>query len=118
MSSNFIRERLQDPASKKAEALKWLEKSNGRNTLGELLSTEDSIALVKEAYVAGAEEVLAIEIDEYGEGHENTGKLIVKVPLEAPARERVFRWCAKQAEAQGYEGEVDQGQSHIFVSLD
>lgn len=118
MCSDFIRERLQDPNSKKAEALSWLERSSGKNTLGELPSTDESIVLVRQAYEAGAERVLAIEIDEYEGGHANTGKLILTLPSDTAARKRVFRWCAKQAEAQGYEGEVDQGQSYIFVSLD
>lgn len=118
MPGNFIHHRLTDPNSKKAEALSWLTASDGKNTLGELLSTDESIALVKEAYDAGAEEVLAIEIDEYEAGHENTGRLLVKVPLEPAARRCVFQWCAKQAEAQGYYGEEDTGQIHIFVSLD
>jgi hypothetical protein len=118
MSKRFIRERLEDPDSKKAEALSWLEGSAGKNTLGELSSTGESILLVKEAYDAGAVEVLAIEIDEYESGQENTGKLILKLPSEAELRKRVFQWCADQAEAQGYEGEKDEGQTHIFVSLD
>src|SRR5262249_46294178 len=58
----FIRDRLEDPDSLKAEALKWLEDSEGRNTLGELSSTQASIDLVKAIYAAGAESVIAIEI--------------------------------------------------------
>lgn len=117
MSRDFIRQRLEDPDSKKAEAIAWLESSSDRNTLGELSTTDESIALAKAAYEAGAEEVLAIEIDEY-DGYQNTGKLIVKVPLEAAARKRVFQWCAEQAEALGFDGERDEGQTHIFVALD
>lgn len=121
MARDFIRERLEDPNSKKAEALTWLEESGGRNTLGELSTTEESVALIREAYNAGAEEILAIEIDEYDEDdglHENTGKLIVRVPQDPATRKRVFQWCTRRAEEQGYEGEKDEGQAHIFVSLD
>ena len=118
MSDPFIPSRLEDPRSKKAEALKWLENSDGKNTLGELLSTEESIAFVKGVYEAGAEEVLAIEIDQYDGGYENSGKLIVRLPTDPLARERIVRWCAEVAEAQGYNGEKDQGQSQLFVSLD
>lgn len=117
MARDFIRERLEDPDSKKAEALRWLEKGNGKNTLGELSTADESIALVKAAYEAGAEEVLAIEIDEYDD-RENTGKLIVKLPSESNTRKRVFQWCNEQAEAQGFEGDKDEGQTHVFVSLD
>ena len=118
MPRDFIRERLEDPHSKTAEALVWLEGSGGQNTLGELFTTEESIALVKDAYAAGAEEVLAIEIDEYDGSYENTGKLIVRVPREPAARGRVFQWCAQQAAARGFDGEIDEGQTHIFVALD
>jgi hypothetical protein len=121
VSSDFIRERLDDPDSKKAEALAWLEGSAGKNTLGELMTTDESIDIIKAAYEAGAEEIFAIEIDEYDESdgvYENTGKLIVRLPSDASARERVVQWCAKQAEAQGFDGEKDEGQTHIFVALD
>jgi len=121
MSRDFICERLDDQDSKKAEALAWLKGNGGRNTLGELPTNEESIALIEEAYHAGAEEVLAIEIDEYDEDdgvHENTGKLIVRLPMESAARRRVLGWCGKQAEAQGYDAEDDEGQTHVFVALD
>jgi hypothetical protein len=116
MSNDFIDARLNDPKSKKAEALKWLTES-GENTLGELGTTEESIDLVQAAYDAGAEEVLAIEIDQYGE-NENTGKLLVKLPSEKEARKRVFAWCGTQAEAQGFDAEEDTGQTYVFVMLD
>ena len=117
MSDDFIRERLEDPNSKKAEALGWLKASGGKNTLGELATTEESIALVQTAYEAGAEEVLAIEIERCGK-EETTGKLIVKLPTDKMARKRVIDWCGRQAEEQGYDPEEDTGQTHIFVMLD
>lgn len=118
MPGDFIRQRLEDADSKKAEALTWLASSNGNNTLGEFLTTDESIGLIRNAYASGAEEVLAIEIDEYDDGHENTGKLLVKLPLEPAARRRVLQWCAEQAEGRGFEAEKDEGQTHAFVALD
>jgi hypothetical protein len=121
MSMNFIRERLEDQCSKKSEALSWLEGGEGRNTLGEHPTSDESVELVSAVYEAGAEEVLAIEIDEYDEQdgiHGNTGKLILRLPSEPSARQRVFEWCARQAEMQGYDGPKDEGQTHVFVSLD
>ena len=118
---NFIRERLEDPNSKKAEALAWLKDNGGRNTVGELPTNGESLALIQEAYQAGAKEVLAIEIDAYEEDdgvYENTGKLIVKLPEDAAARRGVFEWCGRQAEAQGFDAEEDEGQTHVFVALD
>ena len=114
---DFIRERLEDPDSKKAEALAWLEASGAKNTLGELPTTKASIALVKEAYKAGAEEVLAVEIDEF-EGVGNTGKLIVRLPSDPEERKRAFKWCGKLAEKSGFDAEQDTGQTHLFIMLD
>jgi hypothetical protein len=108
---------LEDPDSKKAEALGWLKESGTNNTLGELGTTGESIALVQAAYEAGALEVLAIEIDGYGD-FENTGKLIVKLPTEKGARNRVLHWCGRIAVEQGFDPEEDTGQTHVFVMLD
>jgi hypothetical protein len=113
----FIRDRLEDPDSQKAEALQWLESSDGRNTVGELSSTQASIDLVKAIYAAGAEEVIAVEIDDY-DGHQNSGKLIIKLPTNKADRARVFDWHGKQAESMGFDAEQDIGQSHLFSMLD
>ncbi len=113
----FIRDRLEDPHSQKAEALQWLEASHGKNTLGELSSTQDSIELVKAIYAAGAEAVIAIEVDDY-DGMQNTGKLIIKLPTDKALRGRVFEWHGKQAESTGFDAEQDIGQSHLFSMLD
>lgn len=113
----FIRDRLEDRSSQKAEALHWLESSKGKNTLGELSSTQESIDLVKAIYAAGAEAVIAIEIDDY-DGEQNTGKLIIKLPKDKALRDRVFEWHGKQAESTGFDAERDIGQSHLFSMLD
>jgi hypothetical protein len=114
----FIRDRLEDPDSQKAEALQWLESSHGRNTLGELSSTQASIDLVKAIYAAGAEDVLAIEIGDYDDGHQNSGKLVIKLPTTKADRARIFDWHGKQAESMGFDAEQDIGQSHLFSMLD
>jgi hypothetical protein len=113
----FIRERLQDPNSLKAEALRWLEDSDNKNTLGELGSTEASVALVKAIYAAGAEEVIAVEIDDYG-GQQNSGKLVIRLPQDTTLRRPVFEWHGKQAQLMGFDAEPDIGQSHLFAMLD
>jgi hypothetical protein len=121
MSTDFVVDLLEDPDSKKQEALSWLKAGAGRNTLGELLGPDGSVELVREAYETGAEEVLAIEIDEYDEEdgvHGNTGKLIIRLPPEGAARKRIFEWCTKQSEAQGFDGPADEGQTHLLVRLD
>jgi hypothetical protein len=101
------------------EALRWLQ--NGRpdsRMLGELPTTVASIALVQELYALGATRVTASNIQTYDTGEENTGRLIVSLPKEPNARERVFEWCAEWAEQLGFEPERDVGQEHIFVMLD
>lgn len=110
----FIRERLK---SRKAEALGWLKRSHGRNTLGELPTTEEATTLVKAIYAAGAERVIAVEIDEYDDG-QNTGKLVIRLPTDPARRQRVFAWHGKQAQSMGFDAEPDIGQSHLFSLLD
>ena len=113
----FMRDRLEDPESQKAEALQWLETSHGRNTLGELGSTQASIDLVKAIYAAAAAEVIAVESDDY-DGHQNSGKLIIKLPTNKADRARVFDWHGKQAESMGCDAGQEVGQSHLFSMLD
>ena len=113
----FILELLYDSTAQKAEALNWLQNSGGGNTLGELDSTEESVALVAAIYAAGAEEVIAIEIDDY-DGAQNTGKLLIKLPQDEAARRSVFAWHDWQAESMGFDAEPDMGQSYLFSMLD
>jgi hypothetical protein len=103
-----------------AEAFSWLDEATDESsrTLGELDSNEKSIDLVAEAYRAGAVKVMAVDIDTYPDGHQNTGKLIVELPEDKSRRKAVFDWCGKQAQATGYDSEEDGGQSHLFVMLD
>jgi alkanesulfonate monooxygenase SsuD/methylene tetrahydromethanopterin reductase-like flavin-dependent oxidoreductase (luciferase family) len=113
----FIRDRLEDPRSRKAEALNWLEGGDGKNTLGELGTTQEAIALVKAIYDAGAAEVLAVEIQDY-DGAQNSGKLVIKLPADRRLRQQVFEWHGNQAESMGFDAEPDIGQSHLFSMLD
>jgi len=112
----FIRERLADPSSTKAEVLAWLSASP-RNTLGELGSNEESVRLAHQVYAAGAAEVLAIEINACGD-IENSGKLLIKLPDHPLQRKSVFAWHGAQAESIGYDPEEDIGQTYLFSMLD
>jgi hypothetical protein len=87
-------------------------------SVGEHETREESIAVIQEIYDAGAEEVLAVEIDDYPDEGQNTGKPVIKLPDDAAARQRVFAWTAKVAESQGFNAEQDSGQSYLFVMLD
>jgi|ERR1700733_472468 hypothetical protein len=117
MSDEFCKKFLRDPNTK--EVLGWLKGGSGEDfrSLGELATNEESIALAKEAYDAGAVEVFAVEIDEYPEG-QNTGKLVLKLPDDPEARQRVCAWCGRIAQEQGFDPEKDTGQSYLFVMLD
>jgi len=62
--------------------------------------------------------VMAIEIDKYPGGLENTGKLVIKLPREKSKRQAILNWSAKIARAQGFDAYTDVGQDYVFVSLD
>lgn len=117
MSDEFVQQFLESPSTK--EALAWLQAGSDSDfrSVGESESTEESIALIQQIYDAGAEEVLAVDIDEYPEG-QNTGKLVIRLPADPAARERVFAWAGEIAESQGFDAEQDSGQSYVFVMLD
>jgi hypothetical protein len=112
--NRLIERFIADPKSR--EARDWLRSSSG-NTLGELATTDASLALVEQAYAAGAAKVIAVEINEYPEG-QNTGKLVLELPGTPAQRAVVFAWAADIAKTQGFDGEVDSGQTHLFVWLD
>src|SRR4051794_23591656 len=63
----------------KAAALEWLRAGddNSFRNLGEM-GADESLAFVQRLYDLGAEQVLAVEIDEYPEGA-NTGHLLVRL---------------------------------------
>jgi hypothetical protein len=106
-------------ASTKAEALEWLRggsESSFRN-LGEMETTDESIAFAQRFYDLGAESVLACKIAEYDEG-QNSGHLLIQLPSDDRARERLFAAHREHAESMGFEGEPDEGQEYLFMMLD
>jgi hypothetical protein len=117
MSDEFIRPFLDAPDTR--EVIEWLGEATEDHfrSLGESASTEDSIALAKEIYAAGAVEVLAVEIDEDDDG-DNTGKLVIKLPTDPGDRKRVFAWAGAVSESHGFDPTEDSGQSYLFVMLD
>ena len=118
MSDAFVERFLDSPNTK--EALSWLRAASESDfrSVGEHETTEESIALIEEVYDAGAAEVLAVEIDEYPDEGQNTGKLVIKLPDDTNARQRVFAWVGEIAQSQGFDAEQDSGQSYLFVMLD
>jgi hypothetical protein len=106
-------------ASRKAEALGWLNAGSPASfrNLGELGTTEESVALVKRIYSLGATNVLAVEIIEYPEG-ENTGKLLVELPKDRFSRAELFAFEREFAESMGFDATADEGQRYLFLKLD
>ena len=111
------------------EAREWLRTGRKRGfalvTLGELDSTEKSLALVEKAYAAGAVRVTAVEIVDYpafgsqnaGKLSQNTGKLVITLPDDPSERAEVLAWAGQIAEEQGFDEVNDEG-SYVFVMLD
>ena len=115
---NFIRDLLGRP--NKAEAFRWLDDCTEESyrTVGELETNEQSIDLVCEIYKSGASEVIAVDIDTYPDGGQNTGRLVIKLPDDAEKRRSVFAWCERWSNRQGLTVGEDAGQEYLYVMLD
>lgn len=111
----FVKQLL---ASEKAEALEWLRAGSvdSSRNLGEM-EADQSTEFVPRLYDLGAEQVLAVEIDEYPKGA-NTGHLLVQLPVDDAARERLFAFEREHAESHGFDGEPDEGQEYVYLKLD
>lgn len=106
-------------ASNKAEALAWLKagsESSFRN-LGEMETTDESIAFTERWYELGAEQVLACDIAEYEDG-QNSGHLLIQLPSDDATRVRLFAAEREHAESMGFDGVPDEGQEYLFLMLD
>lgn len=110
---DFVREML---SSKKAEALSWLRASGPTSVrnLGELDTTDASIAFVETIYNLGAVEVLAVQIEEYPEG-QSTSYLMARLPSDQ--RDRLFAFEREHAESHGFDGTEDDGQEWLFIDV-
>lgn len=103
------------------EARQWLQSGRKRRfTLGELDSTEESLAFVEKVYAAGAARVTAVEICEYPEmgGGQNTGKLVITLSDDPSERAEVLALAGEIAEEQGFDAPSDTGERYVFVMLD
>ncbi|NEQ46354.1 MAG: hypothetical protein F6K00_23550 [Leptolyngbya sp. SIOISBB] len=98
------------------EVRNWL--NDRENTLGELQTNEASVDFITVGYEAGAKTIYAVEIDSYPGWGENTGHLVVELPLENSRRQAVLDWAAPIAHEQGFDAYSDVGQQYIYVKLD
>jgi hypothetical protein len=106
-------------ASRKAEALTWLQAGSEKSfrNIGELETTEESVAFIERIYSLGAKTVLAVEIIQWEQG-ENTGKLLVELPRDRFLRSELFAFEKQHAESMGLDGAEDVGQLYLYLKLD
>jgi hypothetical protein len=100
---------------KREDAVTWVKSS--QNALGEL-SPAASQRLVEKLLRLGCRRIHACEIAVYDDGAANTGHLVVELPAEAALRKAVLQEIDRLAAAQGYSGELDDGQRYAYLKLD
>jgi MORN repeat variant len=101
------------------EALSWLEEScEPERSLGEASSQEESIRLVKELYDSGAASVHAVEINGTSTQDQNSGRLVIELPKDHKARQKLFNICKIYARKQGFDPDQDLGQQYLLLMLD
>lgn len=118
MSDEFVQRFLDAPDTR--EALGWLkeDQTGMQRTLGEGLPAKESIQFVQAFYDAGAQQVLAVKIDDYGHGMENTGKIVIQLPDAPDQRAALLAKAGEIAQSQGFDAEPDNGQRYVFLMLD
>lgn len=97
------------------EAAAWLKGSDKRN-IGEM-SNKDATALVRKLYEWGAVKVIVAYIKENA-GYESTDHVVVTLPDDAKARQRITRWISRHTQRMGFDPVEDHGQRHAFVWFD
>jgi hypothetical protein len=114
---DFIKQML---STRKAEALEWLRGSGETSVrnLGEM-GEEESLQFVQRLYELGAAKVLAVEIEDFHQvgNDQTTNHLLVQLPMDIPARARLFEFGTRHAESEGFDGESDRGQEYLYFKL-
>jgi hypothetical protein len=62
--------------------------------------------------------VHACDVDQYDNGEENTGHLVVELPKDSVKRKSLFREVDRLAAQRGSREEFDNGQQYVYVGLD
>src|SRR2546427_6067499 len=90
-------------SSRKAEALAWLKGGSAGSfrNIGEMDTTEESVAFIERLYSLGAKTVLAVDIIQW-EQAENTGNLLVELPRDRFIRSELFAFEKQHAESMGF----------------
>jgi hypothetical protein len=100
---------------KTANARTWIKSKE--HTLGEL-SHARSRKLIERLAELGAKRMSVCDIDQYDNGEENTGHLVVELPKDSVKRKSLFCEVDRLAAKQGFRGEFDNGQQYVYVGLD
>lgn len=93
------------------DAVSWIQSKN--HTLGER-DWRSGKRLVERLSKLGCLHVYACKIDRYDQGLQNTGHLVVELPIEQDSRAKVFKAIGRLASEAGY----DDGQRYAYVKLD
>ena len=109
----FCRSMLKKGKTAHAEA--WIK--SAKHSLGEL-SHSKSCKLIDKLTQLGATQLHVCDIDEYGNGEENTGHIVIELPDDAKTRKALFREVGRLASKQGFQGEFDNGQQYAYIGLD
>jgi hypothetical protein len=108
----FCRELIQKENSE--DAALWIK--NPKATLGELSRTA-SRALVDKLIEKGAIRIHACEIFRES-GFENTGHLVVELPMKPEARSSILKIAGSWAMKLGFDPTPDDGQCMVYIKLD
>lgn len=101
------------------EARDWLTRNSHPYALASkrFETTNDALEFVNEMYRAGASAVLVKEIRQEAEGG-YTDTLIVQLPDDKTAREKIFAISNLEARREGYSPETDSGQDELLLWWD
>jgi hypothetical protein len=117
-AAGLLEEFLADPTRR--EALDWLQEvaESETRSLGEIPSWKESLALVEEAYAENVTELFVVKVVDCGDGLQNTGTLMARLPAKGKKRKKALAWCNEQNGFQGFDPEEDGGQKWMIVQLD
>lgn len=100
---------------KTEDAITWIREKT--HTLGER-NWGSSKRLVGRLSALGCVRIYACEIDDYEDGLENTGHLVVELPTDVAVRSKILKALDRLASEIGYNGDFDDGQRYAYVKLD
>ena len=97
------------------DAYAWFD--NPKATLG-LMNRAKSRRMLTNLKSAQCGSVFACDIDRTDSPYENTGHLVIELPLDSNMRKKVFKLAGRIVQAQGYEVSLDNGQKYLYLKLD